>query len=258
MKKLNDTSKFFTLNIKNINSLIDTLGDDNKYNVNHKDLLTLLYIIKSIEFNTNVVTITEVAKKHIKNDIGMSDSSFNHFITKMRKLGIFSDKQKNNVYEVNKEYINYGNNEWQAGEFIKVSTVALGQQLEKSKTTFSATEIKLFLYLLNNIKYNNDNFDSNTIVFDKKVRETIQEKFGTGSRSLDTFIKKMKDSTLLIKINNSIYKVNDRFFVFGGDINTTPVVVRDTKFVKPDGAKIPTSRAWLFQKNDKKGDDINE
>lgn len=255
--KLNDRSKFFTINIKNVNTLIDNLGDDNKYNVNHKDLLALLYILKDIEFNTNLITISESSKKHIKTKIGMSDSSYNHFITKMRKLEIFSDKLKNDVYTVNKEYINFGNNEYESGEYIKVSSIGLEQDLEKSEYTLSSTEIKIFLYLLNSIRYNKGNFTSNTVVFDKKVKEEIINKFQITSRTLDNFIKKMKDTRLLIKINNSIFKVNDKYISFGGKLDDTPLPpVREKRVdtTSDEKSSIPESRKWLFKKGDDKND----
>lgn len=250
---LNDRSKFFTINIKNINALIDTLSEDNKYSVNHKDLLALLYILKDLEYETNLITINNLHKKYIKEKIGMSESTYNHFITKMRKLDIFADKQKNDVYTVNKEYINFGTNEYESGDYIKVSSRNLERDLEKCNCSFSATDIKIFLHLLNDIRYNKG-FAANAIVIEKDDREKIIEKFGITYRTLDNFMKKAKDTGLLIKVNNSIYKVNDRYFVFGGKINTA-TEKKESKIEKPDGAQSSKiKRDWLFKKGDGKNE----
>lgn len=254
---LNNRSKFFTLNIKNINKLIDNLADDNKYSVNQKDLTALLYILKDLEYESHTITISAVQKKYIKDILGMSDSSYSHFITKMRKLEIFCNKIRNDVYELNDEYINFGKNKWEAGEYVKVSSNGLFNDLKNSNKTISSLEIMIFLHLLNSIQFSDGNFGSNTIVITKDTKEEVAKKFDVTSRTIDNFIKKMKEVNLLSKISNGLYKVNEKYITFGGEIDNTPLVVRETKFVKPEGS-IPTSREWLFKKNDKKGDDINE
>lgn len=252
---LNNRNKFFTLNIKNVNNLINNLSNDNKYSVNQKDLMALLYILKDLEYESRVITISNIQKKYIKDTLGMSDSSYSHFITKMRKLEIFCDKIRNDVYELNDEYINFGKNKWESGEYVKVSTNGLFNDLKNSDKTISALEIMIFLYLLNGIQFSDGNFGSNTIVINKNVKEEVATKFDVTSRTIDNFIKKMKEVNLLSKVNNGLYKVNEKYITFGGEIDGTPMAVREAKFEKPDGTKIPSSMKLFFVK---KGDDINE
>ncbi len=249
---LKERSKFFTVNIKKLNGLIDTLADDNKYNVNSKDLKALLYILGRLEFNTNIITIPNMTKKHIMQDIGMSESAFRHFITKMNKLEIFVDKRKNDMYEVNSELLNFGDNSWEAGEYIKVSSRGLSHDLEKSQVNLSATEIKIFLFLLTTIHFRDDSLLSNTVDISKPVRESLIEKFEISARSFDNFMKKMKETKLLLKINNTLYKVNTKYITFGGDLDPMPYpkenVARDMK------KRIPKNLEWLFEEGgDKNG-----
>lgn len=250
-KKLNDRTKFFTIDVEKINQAIDSLDEKNCYNF--KDLKALLIVLKELQYESNIVEITDLTKKHIIKSLGMSQSAFNQFVAKTKKIGIFN-KLRNDTYEVNKEFINYGENKFENGSYVKVSSNGLIGDLEHNEEKLSALELKIFFYLLKEIIYQKENeeFGGNIIILGKEKRNEVCEKYDISSRAFDKFISRMKNLNLFIKINNNVYQINNKYIAFGGAIDPTPLVVKEAALVKPSEA-IPNNMKLFF--NNKGGKD---
>lgn len=241
---MNVRNKFFALNLDKINELIDTNKSDE--DITYTEVLALLYLIQDIKYNKNTIAISQDDKKYMQENLGMSVSSVNHFFTKMVKLGIFTRFKKDNYY-IKKEVINYGPAPDESGKFVKVHSYSLFQNLKNSEAKMSSTEIKLFLYILKDIEFKKDSakFGGNTITLTKDNRIKIAERFDISERSFKTFIARAKELNLIIKINNTIYKINDKFIVFCGDFDVEPGIVE--RATKRDISEIPD-----FSENRKK------
>lgn len=233
---MNVRNKFFALNLDKINELIETNKSDE--DITYTEVLALLYLIQDIKYNKNTIAISQDDKKYMQENLRMSTSSINHFFTKMIKLGIFTRFKKDNYY-IKKEVINYGPAPDESGKFVKVHSYSLFQNLKKSETKMSATEIKLFLYILKDIEFKKDSakFGGNTITLTKDNRIEIIKKFNISERSFKTFIARAKELGLIIKINNSIYKINDKFIVFCGDFEIEHGIVESA--IKRDISEVP-------------------
>lgn len=244
-------NKFFALNLDKINELIDTNKSDE--DITYTEVLALLYLIQDLKYKKNTIAISQDDKKYMQETLGMSISSVNHFFTKMVKLGIFKRFQKDNYY-IEKQIINYGPAPDESGKFVKVHSYSLFNNLKNSETKMSATEIKLFLYVLKDIEIKKDSakFGGNTITLTKNNRIEIIKKFEISERSFKTFISRAKELGLIIKINNSIYKINDKYITFCGDFDVEPGIVESS--VKRETSAVPDFKI----KNSNKERSINK
>ena len=249
MGKLNDNQKFYTININKVNEILD--NNDNKTTLTFKELTALSYILKNIEFDTNIVLIDANDKKYIEDKIGLKKDAYNKFLGKLKKLGIFTKVTKD-TYKISDDVLKYGKNEYKEGEYVKVSSNNMATALHKTKTPPSQTDIRVFFYLLKTIKFRNENDDlGNTIVINPAVKEEIFDKYDMCSRSFDNFMKRMKETGLLIKVNNTIFKVNEQLVVFGGDFE-------EKKAVKQATVIMPGQTPSRMDKFFGKGGDSNE
>ena len=250
MKALNDSSKFYMLNFNNLNNTIKQTSD----RLSFAELKVFTYILKSIEFDTNIVTINTITKNYIRKSYDMQDKSLSKMFTKLKKMGIVT-KLKKDTYIINKNIIRYGETDFQEGEYVKVNTVNTANALQKTDTQMSATDIEMLLDLLTTITYRKDGeqFGGNVVKFDKYTRKEYQEKFEVCSRSLDNFIKKLKEIGIVEKVSNGLYKVNESFIVFGGEFKELKKTTKEAYVHK--NVKMPEHFDAFFNK---KGGDCNE
>ena len=250
-RKLNDNSKFYTINTNKLNDILDNTKDSLSYT----ELRVLVYLLKFIEFNTNIIIIAAIHKNHILKTMGVSQNSLNKLISKLKKMTIF-EKVAKDTYKVNPEIIRYGENEFEGGEFIKASANNLFNGLKDTEEQPTAIDIKIFIYLLTNITYHSqeEKFDGNTIMINPDIKKVIFEKYNISSRTFDNFMKRMKGLNIITKINNTIYRVNPSLFVFGGEFE------QEKKVTKEAAIKLPVTTgankmAIFF---DRKGGNDNE
>ena len=250
-RKLNDNSKFYTINTNKLNDILDNTKDSLSYT----ELRVLVYLLKFIEFNTNIIIIAAIHKNYILKTMGVSQNSLNKLISKLKKMTIF-EKVAKDTYKVNPEIIRYGENEFEGGEFIKASANNLFNGLKDTEEQPTAVDIKIFIYLLTNITYHSqeEKFDGNTIMINTDIKKVIFEKYNISSRTFDNFMKRMKGLNIITKINNTIYRVNSSLFVFGGEFE------QEKKVTKEAAIKLPVTTgankmAIFF---DRKGGNDNE
>lgn len=250
-KKLNDNSKFYTININKLNDILDNTKDSLSYT----ELRVLVYLLKFIEFDTNIIMIAAIHKNYILKSMGVSQNSLNKLISKLKKMDIF-EKITKDTYKVNTEVIRYGENEFECGDFIKASANNLFNGLKDTDEQPTAVDIKIFIYLLTNITYHSqdEKFDGNTIMINPEIKKVIFEKFGISSRTFDNFMKRMKGLNIITKINNTIYRVNPTMLVFGGEFE------QERKVIKETAVKLPTTtvNGKMSQFFERKGGNDNE
>lgn len=210
-------SKFFTLNTCVILDIIKNFDGEG---ITYKELKALLYLLQSIKFEENIVKITDKDKEYMNDELEMSNAYINCFISKMLKMKIFK-KIANATYKVNPDVIFYGHvDDEDAGDFVKVSKYSLFHDLKNNDIQLSALDIKLFITILPDITFNKkeNEFGGNTIFLDKNKKEELVKEFDITRKTLNNFIKKMKDLNMMEKMNNKVYKINTKYIVFGGEL----------------------------------------
>lgn len=251
-KKLNDNSKFYTININKLNDILDNTKDSLSYT----ELRVLVYLLKFIEFDTNIIIVAAIHKNYILKNMGVSQNSLNKLISKLKKMTIF-EKVAKDTYKVNPEVIKYGENEFEGGDFIKASANNLFNSLKDTDEQPTAIDIKIFIYLLTNITYHSqeERFDGNTIMINPEIKKAIFEKYDISSRTFDNFMKRMKGLNIITKINNTIYRVNPAMLVFGGEFEQERKVIKETAVKLPTATVNSSKMSQFFER---KGGNDNE
>lgn len=217
---LRHSNKFYTLNLNALHDLIDNTNID----VSYKELLVLLYLLSKLTYNYNTISVDDDDREYLKKKFEIANSSLNHFFTKMIKLDIFRKIEKN-FYSVNKKYVCFGQVREGTDKFTKVHAFSLYEHLKVNKDIkVSSTEIKLLVYILKDIEFSDPckPFGGNTITLTKDDKVELAKKFDISERTFKGFMKTMKDLDLLIKMNNSTFKVNPNYINCGGEFLFTP------------------------------------
>jgi CRISPR/Cas system-associated endonuclease Cas1 len=151
----------------------------------------------------------------------MTEKALSKMFTKLKKLGII-EKVKKDTYKINKDIIKYGTSDFEEGEYVKVNITNTVKVLKETSVSLSSTEIEMLLDLLTTITFRNDenDFNGNIVTFNKDTRKEFEEKYDVCSRSLDNFIKKLKDLKIVNKMANGLYQINETLIVFGGEFRT--------------------------------------
>lgn len=209
-----DKNKFYMLNFNNLNNAMQSTTE----RLSFSELKVFTYILKNIRFESNIITINEGTKNYIEKQYKMTDKGLCKMFTKLKKLGII-EKVKKDTYKINKDIIKYGTSNFDEGEYVKVNIANTVKVLEDAKVSLSATEIEMLLDLLTTItfRHTENNFKGNVVTFDKDTRKKFEEKYDVCSRSLDNFIKKLKDLKIVNKMANGLFQINETLIVFGGE-----------------------------------------
>lgn len=212
-----DKNKFYMLNFNNLNDVIKNTTE----RLSFTELKVFTYILKNIRFESNIIILNQVEKQYIEKQYKITEKSLGKMFTKLKKMGIL-EKIKKDTYRINKDIIKYGTSNFEEGEYVKVNIENTVKVLKDADVSLSATEIEMLLDLLTTItfRHTENNFKGNVVKFDKDTRKEFEEKYDVCSRSLDNFIKKLKDLKIVNKMANGLYQVNETLIIFGGEFRT--------------------------------------